>query len=82
VTYAEKLTAEDRRLKPSEPAAAQALRVRALSPHIGAYLEQPDGTRLGVWKARAVRDKLELLSVQPPGKRPMSWADFQRGLKR
>lgn len=82
VTYAEKLTAADRRLDPSEPAAARARRVRALSPHIGAYLEQPDGTRLGVWKARAVDDTLELLVVQPPGKRQMPLADYQRGLKR
>ncbi|MDE3134548.1 MAG: methionyl-tRNA formyltransferase [Acidobacteriota bacterium] len=79
VTYAEKLTAEDRRLDPSEPADARARRVRALSPHIGAYLEQPDGSRLGVWKARAVGDQLELLTVQPPGRRPMSWADYERG---
>ena len=55
VTYAEKITAADRRLDPSEPAAARARRVRALSPHIGAYLEQPDGTRLGVWKAQGRR---------------------------
>jgi len=81
VTYAEKLTAADRRLDPSEPAAARARRVRALSPHIGAYVVQPDGTRLGVWKARAVGDTLELLIVQPPGKRQMPWADYQRGLK-
>jgi methionyl-tRNA formyltransferase len=82
VTYAEKLTGDDRRLDPSEPAAARARRVRALSPHIGAYVEQPDGTRLGVWKARAVGDALDLLVVQPPGKRQMPWADYQRGLKR
>jgi methionyl-tRNA formyltransferase len=82
VTYAEKLTAEDRRIDPSEPAAAQARRVRALSPHIGAYLEQTDGSRLGVWRTAAHGDELELLTVQPPGKRPMSWADYARGLKR
>jgi methionyl-tRNA formyltransferase len=79
VTYAEKLTAEERRLDTSEPVAAQARRVRALSPHIGAYLEQPDGSRLGVWKAQVAGDALELLSVQPPGKRPMSWGDYERG---
>jgi methionyl-tRNA formyltransferase len=81
VTYAEKLTAEDRRLDPSEDADAQVRRVRALSPHIGAYVEQPDGTRLGVWDARADAGTLDLLTVQPPGKRRMSWADYQRGLK-
>ena len=79
VTYAEKLTAADRRLDPAEPVEAQARRVRALSPHVGAYLEQPDGTRLGVWEARVAGDALELLTVQPPGKRPMSWSDYQRG---
>jgi methionyl-tRNA formyltransferase len=82
VTYAEKITAADRLLDPSEPAVERARRVRALSPHIGAYLEQPDGTRLGVWKAQVLGDTLELLVVQPPGKRPMPWADYQRGLNR
>ncbi|HEX3616310.1 MAG TPA: methionyl-tRNA formyltransferase, partial [Solirubrobacteraceae bacterium] len=82
VTYAEKLTAEDRRIDPAEPAEAQARRVRALSPHIGAYLEQPDGSRLGVWKAAVNGNQLELLTVQPPGKRPMPWADYVRGLRR
>lgn len=82
VTYAEKLTADDRRLDPSEPAAAQARRVRALSPHIGAYLERPDGSRLGVWQARVRGDQLELLTVQPPGKRPMAWVDYARGHRR
>lgn len=50
-TYAEKLTPADRRLDPTQPAAALALRVRALSPHIGAYAELPAGERLGVWRA-------------------------------
>jgi methionyl-tRNA formyltransferase len=79
VTYAEKLTPEDRRLDPSQSAEQQARRVRALSPHIGAYLEQPDGSRLGVWEARAVDGRLELITVQPPGKRPMAFADYERG---
>ncbi len=51
VTYAEKLTAEDRLLHPARPAAELALRVRALSPHIGARLQLDDGTLLGVWRA-------------------------------
>jgi methionyl-tRNA formyltransferase len=79
VTYAEKLTAEDRRLDPSQSPEEQARRVRALSPHIGAYLEQPDGSRLGVWAARAVDGRLELITVQPPGKRAMAFADYERG---
>ena len=82
VTYAEKLTAEDRRLDASEDAESQARRVRALSPHVGAYLEQPDGSRLGVWKAEAVDGRLQLLTVQPPGKKPMPFADYERGHRR
>ncbi len=82
VTYAEKLTAEDRRLDPSQDAEAQARRVRALSPHVGAYLERPDGSRLGVWEARAAEGRLELITVQPPGKRPMPFADYERGHRR
>jgi methionyl-tRNA formyltransferase len=55
VTYAEKITADERRLDLSESAADLAAKVRALTPHIGAYLELADGERLGVRKARAVR---------------------------
>lgn len=53
-SYAEKITAADRRLDPSEGAVASANRVRALAPHIGAYIELQDGSRLGVWQARAL----------------------------
>ncbi len=104
VTYAEKITPEDRRLDPAAHTATELeLTVRGLSPHIGAYLERDAGQRLGVWAARAVRDDdrgdggtdgagegprfvpcrdgvLELLSVQPPGKRRMDAADWARGL--
>lgn len=81
-TYAEKITAQDRLLDPSEPAAAQARRVRALHPHIGAYVEQPDGSRLRVLEARAIGERLELVTVQPPGGRPMSWQEYERGHRR
>lgn len=53
-TYAEKLTAEDRRLDPLQPAVKLELRVRALNPHVGAYVELDDGSRLVVGRARAV----------------------------
>jgi methionyl-tRNA formyltransferase len=52
-TYAEKIVAEERRLDPSRPAVELARTVRALTPHIGAFLETDDG-RLGVRRARAV----------------------------
>ena len=104
VTYADKITPEDRHLQPDrDSAVALALRIRALTPHIGAYLELPDG-RLGVSRARitdlagplaskidltgprplvsCAEGVLELLRVQPPGKREMAAEDWLRGLRR
>ncbi|HKH23522.1 MAG TPA: methionyl-tRNA formyltransferase [Solirubrobacterales bacterium] len=99
-TYAEKIAPEERHLDPSRTATELALVVRALTPHVGAYLETEDGERLGVRSARAVRGgpeqggieargtelllgsadgALRLDVVQPPGKKPMSAADFLRG---
>ena len=53
-TYAEKIDPSERRLEPARPAAELAATVRGLTPHIGAYLEAHDGSRLGVRRARAV----------------------------
>ena len=53
VTYAEKITAEDRLLDPTRTAAELARIVRALSPHIGAAFQPDGGERLGVWEATA-----------------------------
>lgn len=53
-TYAEKVTAAERRLDPARPAGELARLVRALTPHVGAYLETSGGERLGVRKARPV----------------------------
>ena len=54
-TYAEKVTADERHLSPSRPASELERIVRALTPHIGAYLELEGGERLGVRKARPVQ---------------------------
>jgi len=53
-TYAEKIGPAERRLDPARPATELARVVRALTPHIGAYLEVAGGERLGVRRARPV----------------------------
>jgi methionyl-tRNA formyltransferase len=53
-TYAEKIEPGERRLDPGRPATELARVVRALTPHVGAYVELGDGDRLGVRRARAV----------------------------
>jgi methionyl-tRNA formyltransferase len=51
VTYAAKIEAGDRLLDPSRPADELERRVRALTPHVGAYVEPAGGERLGVRRA-------------------------------
>jgi methionyl-tRNA formyltransferase len=50
-TYAEKIEPQDRTLDPTRPAEQLERVVRALHPHIGARVELPDGTLLGVQEA-------------------------------
>ncbi|HET6831731.1 MAG TPA: methionyl-tRNA formyltransferase [Solirubrobacterales bacterium] len=61
VTYAEKVEAGERRVDPGADAAAEARRIRALTPHIGAFVLLGDGSRLGV------RDPHPRDSGPPPG---------------
>jgi methionyl-tRNA formyltransferase len=102
-TYAAKIEAADRELDPARPADELERVVRALTPHIGAYVAMPDGERLGVSAARVlphgppagelsldgprpvlgcVIGALELLVVQPQGRRPMRAEDYLRGRRR
>ena len=53
-TYAEKIEPAERRLDPGRPASELACTVRALTPHVGAYLELGEDNRLGVRRARPV----------------------------
>jgi methionyl-tRNA formyltransferase len=81
VTYAEKITPEDRELDLLQPARELVNHIRALSPHIGARAVI-DGHPVLVWKAHVGDDGgLELLEVQPEGGRRMSYAEYRRGLR-
>jgi methionyl-tRNA formyltransferase len=102
VTYADKIEPKDRRLDPGRPADELERRVRALTPHIGAYVQIDGDERLGVRRAAlaagvddvepgrlvtrdstllygAAQGALELIEVQPAGKRPMEAAAWLRG---
>jgi methionyl-tRNA formyltransferase len=51
-TYAHKIEPEDRQLDAARPAVELERIVRALTPHIGAYVMLPGGERLQVWSAK------------------------------
>jgi methionyl-tRNA formyltransferase len=51
VTYADKIEREERRLDPGRPADELERRVRALTPHVGTFVEPEAGERLGVRRA-------------------------------
>ena len=86
-TYAQKITRADRELDFSRPAEEVVNRVRALSPHIGARTIVR-GRPLTVWSARPAGPgaqlmvgRVELVEVQPDGRRRMTGAEFLRGLR-
>lgn len=86
-TYAERLTAADRELDWNRSAEELLNQVRALAPHIGAR-GVVDGRRLTVWRAAPASSEskltaggLELLEVQPEGKRRMTGEEYLRGLR-
>jgi methionyl-tRNA formyltransferase len=79
-TYADKITADDRRLDWSAPAEEVVNRVRALSPHIGARGEL-EGRPVIVWRAQIEDGRAVPVEVQPEGKRRMRYEEFLRGLR-
>jgi methionyl-tRNA formyltransferase len=80
VTYAEKIGPADRTLDLNRSPEENVRIVRALNPHIGARMTLEDGSFLGVLEAAANTDgTLELVTVQPPGRKPMAYTDYVRG---
>jgi methionyl-tRNA formyltransferase len=57
-TYAEKIDPSERHLDPTRAAGELDRVVRALTPHVGAYLELDDGERLGVREATPQQGEL------------------------
>jgi methionyl-tRNA formyltransferase len=70
-TYADKIGPGDRELDPARPARELELVVRALNPHIGAWVALEDGTQLGVIGARAVPDGPPSGTLSLGGDRPL-----------
>lgn len=79
VTYAEKIGPVDRELDLSDPVDALR-RVRALSPHIGAWTILHE-RRVTVWRAHLEEGRFVPDEVQPEGRRRMSFNEFLRGLQ-
>ena len=80
VTYAKKISAEDRELDLERPAHEIVRRIRALSPHIGARATLA-GRRMTIWRARVDAGRLVPEEVQPEGRRRMTYEEFLRGLR-
>jgi methionyl-tRNA formyltransferase len=70
-TYAEKITAEDRRLDPSRPASELERVVRALTPHIGAQLQLDGASPLGVREVRVLPGGPAAGALSLDGTRPV-----------
>ncbi len=81
VTYAEKITSDDRILDLDLDAIELVRCVRALSPHIGARAEL-HGRPVTVWQARVGEGgAFEPVEVQPDGGKRMDAAAWLRGLR-
>jgi methionyl-tRNA formyltransferase len=79
VTYADKITPGDRELDLADPLDAWR-RVRALSPHIGAWA-MLYGRRVTIWRAHLDDGAFAADVVQPEGKGRMSYDEFLRGVR-
>ena len=75
-TYTRKFTGDDEIIDWSRGARAIHNQVRAL----GAGRTRINGTDVKILETRVVDDKLNILRIQPAGKKPMDWRSFVNGL--
>lgn len=93
-TAAPKIFKEDCRIDPTMTAEAARNHIRGLSPYPGAWTDLLHGVTMKVLEARHAAEKkpgrlymdfadgaLELIEIQPAGKRRMAGEDFMRGLR-
>lgn len=94
-TPAPKIFKEDCRIDPTMTAEQARNHIRGLSPYPGAWTDSlPDGQTIKVFKAIHAADRkpghlymdfadgtLELLEIQPAGKKRMAATDYMRGLR-
>ena len=78
-TYAEKIAPADRELNLDDPVDSWR-RVRALSPHIGAWTTL-HGRRVTIWQARLEDGVFVPELVQPAGRATMSYDEYLRGVR-
>jgi methionyl-tRNA formyltransferase len=79
VTNAAKIGPADRELDLSDAVDASR-RVRALSPHIGAWTVL-HGRRVTIWRGRIEAGVFVPVEVQPEGRRRMTYDEFLRGVR-
>src|SRR5207248_8691450 len=79
VSYAEKIGPADRELDLGDPIDSWR-RVRALSPHIGAWATL-HGRRVTIWSGRLDGDAYVPEIVQPEGRSRMTYDEFVRGVR-
>jgi methionyl-tRNA formyltransferase len=77
-TYVKKIDKKDAMLNFADSAEINLNKVRAYTPWPGAFVET-EGLRVKISKAKITAGKFVPATVQPAGKKPMSYEDFCRG---
>ena len=77
-TYCSKLNKASFYLNPTDSIQTNIAKIKAFSPKPGAY-SYCNNNRIKILEATTTRNRIIPLIVQPEGKKPMPYIDFQRG---